>query len=99
MVKFTSSQVGEVLQRLRNSEINFSLSCDWKTGFSIEVSDGIEVEHVFRANTGQHSSVNAVDTLAALAVAQFPKSDFAAWYKGLVAAPNSDVSENTPQTA
>lgn len=88
MILFTSSQVGEVLQRLHDSEINILFSTYWNGGIDFEVGSHSNMSGTtkFRATLDflkepQKWTIEAVLSDAALAaVARFPNSDFAKWY-------------------
>jgi hypothetical protein len=83
--KFTSAQVGEVLQRLRNSEINFKIE------FSQVFENGIgfafgNSTFGFRGSDPESlesaSVIETIDNIAFNAAVKYPNSAFAAWYNG-----------------
>ena len=78
--KFTSAQVSEVLQRLVNSEIEFSITPDI-LGKSIDwsISDYITKTEVVSGKTSA-SITEAVDEIAFATAKKFKDSAFAAWY-------------------
>ena len=80
MILFTSSQVGEVLQRLYDSEINISISSDIMDGFRPSIyTDGRGSLLLMPSK----SIMNVVDGLAFSAARDYPNSDFAKWYTTL----------------
>ena len=78
MILFTSSQVGEVLQRLYDSGINISISSDIADGFRPSIyADGRGSLLLLPSK----SIMNVVDGLAFAAARDYPNSDFAKWYR------------------
>jgi hypothetical protein len=79
MVKFTSAQVGEVLQRLYNSEIDISLVSEYADGFSGEIS--VHQKPALKSRAPKSKAItNVVDGMAFAAARDYPASDFAKWY-------------------
>jgi hypothetical protein len=91
MIQFTSSQVGEVLQRLHDSEINILFSTYWNGGIDYEVG-----EHDNQSGTTKfvatlellsepkrHTIEELLSYAALSAGARFPTSDFAMWYNSV----------------
>ena len=81
MILFTSAQVGEVLQRLYNSEINIELSSFWDSGFDYKLGDTLNGFSEVPQKILSTSIINTIDAIAFAAVNQYPDSDFAKWYR------------------
>ena len=97
MILFRSEQVGDVLQRLYDSEINIELSSFWDSGYTWRLGDpangyrepiwaGIDRE-VMRSS----SLLNNIDGLAFQVVLAYPESEFAEWYNSLKNIPIMNV--------
>lgn len=75
----TRENVGEVLQRLYDSEIHLWLGWFWDGGVEYALSprrgDGAAWEH-----TGGRDIVAAVQQIANAAVGRYPDSEFARWF-------------------
>lgn len=108
MIQFTSSQVGEVLQRLHDSEINILFSTLWNGAIDFEVGAHRNQENntSFRGtleflNEPKCESISELISKAALsAVARYPNSDFALWYNALdMEAETSAVTQHESQPA
>jgi len=91
MIHFTSSQVGEVLQRLHDSEINLMLSTFWNDGFDFDFGSLLNNSGNanFRAtfnflNQEKPTKIEtAISIFAQSAVKRFPNSEFSKWYNTL----------------
>ena len=96
MIRFKEDQVGEILRRLYDSEINIEISSFWDGGYDFRIGDTANgfkqigprnIERTSPSSVGEHvyGSTGAVcDMIAHLAfhAAEFyPESDFAIWYK------------------
>jgi hypothetical protein len=84
MILFTSSQVGEVLQRLYNSEIDINISSEYAEGFTASVSIHQKPEQKTVAASSK-GVINVIDGIAFAAARDFPQSDFAKWYNNIYA--------------
>ena len=91
MVNFSVQQVGEVLQRLYESEINILISSFWDAGFDWNLGDSMNGFTDASQNVRSWGIANTVDVLAFHAQKMYPESEFAKWYKQqeeAAAAPN-----------
>lgn len=90
MVIFKIEQVGEVLLRIYDSEINIELSSFWDGGYQWLLGDKAngypEIEYV-PPHPEINSVVDAITGLAFAAAREYPDSDFAEWY--------SQIAKNT----
>ncbi len=64
----------DVLQRLYDSEINFSISCFWDGGFDVKLGDQM---NGFKAEDNVDTFADAVKWLEKKAKELYPNSDFA----------------------
>ena len=93
MILFTSSQVGEVLQRLYDSGINISISSDITDGFRLSIyTDG----RCSLLLLPSKSIMNVVDGLAFATARDYPNSEFSRWYTTLHH-PIDEVVGKTPE--
>lgn len=73
-----SATVGEILQRLYDSEINCRLEWLWQNGFDWELLDGDR-------NTKRWGTADTMEAaalaMATAAAADFPDSQFSAWWR------------------
>lgn len=82
MVHFTPEQVGEVLQRLFDSEINATVVGNNPKGLEWELGDAINGKIEFQTMRTAHKSVAETVTLLAFhANIEYPESEFAKWYR------------------
>jgi hypothetical protein len=89
----TTENVGEILQRLYDSEINVQLGWNWDGGVDYRIgSRSPDIWSAFESSpvqgTGSRDVVAAVQQLVDTILARAPTSAFAAWWRGgaLVAA-------------
>lgn len=79
MIKFTTEQVGEVLQRLQDSEFDFTLLVTWPGG--VASSAGIHGGAQKATNALTVPALpDAVSELAFQVAVDHPNSEFSAWY-------------------
>jgi len=89
MIQFRKEQVGEVIERLYDSEINAEINWFWDTGFSVAIGDSINGRVVFSPITPEHIKINshsiadAISVLAWQARQIYPDSEFSKWYNEL----------------
>ena len=83
MILFTSSQIGEVLQRLYDSEIDIHLSSEYADGFTVGVSaHPVNKIHTIESPKSK-SIINTIDAIAFAVYTQYPGSEFSKWYHSL----------------
>lgn len=86
MTLFKIEQVGEVLRRLYDSEINVELSSFWDTGYQWRLGDYAngypEIEPIPK-QLEACCLESAITGLAFAAQREYPESDFAKWYNSL----------------
>ena len=78
-------EIGEILQRIYNSEIHFRLGWLWDGGVSfLEGSRSPDpwegLEHVLMRHTEETEMEDAFDEICEHLVAVYAKSDFAKWF-------------------
>lgn len=96
MIRFKEDQVGEILRRLYDSEINIEISSFWDGGYDFRIGDTANGFKQIGPRNIERTSANSVaeyiygstgvvcDMITHLAfhAAEFyPESDFAIWYK------------------
>lgn len=83
MVKLRKEQVGEVLERLYDSEINARIDWFWDAGFGANIGDHLngwpEVPSP-NVDLNLHSISDLISLLAWQAWKCYPESEFAKWY-------------------
>lgn len=87
MLKFTKEQVGDVLQRLYNSEINFLTETFFDAGWKFFMGDrfnGFDYSTQYDVSKVDPTSIaDTVSAMAYTAATKFPESEFSVWYKTL----------------
>lgn len=69
----------ETLQRLYDSEINFSINTFWDAGFEWKLGD--KINGFMAEGCNDDTLCGAIDELKAAAIAYYPDSKFAKLYK------------------
>lgn len=91
MILFKSSQVGEVLQRLYNSEIDIQLSSEYSEGFTVGMKAHPKSDiHVVNGPKSK-SIISTIDAIAFQAAVHYQSSEFAKWYRSIDNAGAKDV--------
>ncbi len=91
MVKFAITQIGEVLERLHHSEIDFRITSVWpNVGFDM----GGDSIGTARTEIGSNISAirETVNQIAFEAAKKYDESDFAKWYKEFPDSENNTAS-------
>ncbi len=92
MIQFRKEQIGEVIERLYNSEINAQIDWFWDAGFSFGIGDACNGWSLFnrRESPGSekqntHDIAETISAIAYKAQQIYPDSEFSKWYDELVA--------------
>lgn len=83
MIKFRKEQVGEVIERLYDSEINARIDWFWDMGFDANIGDnlnGWQKVPVPTVGLNLHLIHEAISLLAWQAWKRHPETEFARWY-------------------
>lgn len=85
MKRFKKEEVGEVLQRLYDSEINIYLDCFYDQGFDVKFPSKLLSfpTFVLPNDIDSRKIEDVVSVLAMGATITYPKSKFTKWYKHL----------------
>jgi hypothetical protein len=73
----TRANVGSILQRLFDSEIDVLISWSWDGGVTYRIDDAAPARP-----TGEYDLVRAMETLVGDVLRQYPRSGFARWWLG-----------------
>lgn len=95
MILFTSSQVGEVLQRLYNSEIDINMYTEFGAGYTFATKAHPSQMWRFVKKDAISDICEAVNAISFEAASQYPDSDFAKWYEYLHHPAESVVGRNS----
>lgn len=81
--KLNKSEIGEVLQRLYDSEINLTMGWLWDMGitYSLETNTApLSSEYDNIEYTGQRLITDAFETIVRQVLSDYPQSEFTRWF-------------------
>lgn len=103
MTQFRKEQIGEVIERLYDSEINARIDWFWDAGFSIGIGDNMNGWIAFDPilpdgiKINRHDISQAITLLAWNVRHAYPESDFSRWYDGIGLIIETEKAQNTTE--